>query len=94
MDINSGAFQTNRMRELQPIHEVQVMKWEYQILRADTVENFQSALNKLGVDGWEAISGAYSIGESKKVTLGQGMAPSIAVGAPMWAALMKRPISN
>ena len=68
------------------------MKWEYQIARADTVENFQSLLNRFGSEGWEAISGAYSIGESKKVTLGQGMAPSMAVGAPTWSALMKRPI--
>jgi hypothetical protein len=72
--------------------EVKIMKWEYQVLRADTVENFQSSLNKLGSEGWEATSGTYAIGESKKVSLGQGMAPSIAVGASMWVALMKRVI--
>ena len=68
------------------------MKWEYQIVRADTVENFLSALNKLGSDGWEATSGAYAAGESKKVSLGQGMPSSMTVGAPTWVALMKRPI--
>jgi hypothetical protein len=68
------------------------MKWEYQIARADTVDSFQNLLNKLGSEGWEAISGAYSAGESKKVSLGQGMAPSMTVGAPTWVALMKRPI--
>ena len=70
------------------------MKWEYQIVRADSVENFQSSLNKLGSEGWEATSGTYAIGESKKVTLGQGMAPSIAVGAPTWVALMKRAVTD
>ncbi len=70
------------------------MKWEYQIARADTVENFQSLLNKLGSEGWEATSGTYSIGESKKVTLGHGMAPSTVAGAPIWSALMKRPITD
>jgi hypothetical protein len=68
------------------------VKWEYQIVRADTVENFQSSLNKLGSEGWEATSGVYSAGESKKVSLGQGMPPSMTVGASMWVALMKRPI--
>ena len=38
------------------------MKWEYQIARADTVEDFVSSLNKLGSEGWEAISGAYATG--------------------------------
>jgi hypothetical protein len=69
------------------------MKWEYQIVRADTVENFQIALNKLGGEGWEATSGAYAVGESKKVSLGQGMAPSLAAGASNWVALMKRAIN-
>jgi hypothetical protein len=68
------------------------VKWEYQIVRADTVENFQSALNKLGSEGWEATSGVYSLGEAKKVSLGQGMPPSMTVGASTWVALMKRPI--
>ena len=65
------------------------MKWEHQIVRADTVENFQSSLNKLGSEGWEATSGTYAIGESKKISLGQGMSPSMAVGASTWVALMK-----
>ena len=67
--------------------------WKYQIVRADTVENFQSSLNKLGDEGWEAISGAYAVGESKKVSLGQGMAPTMAVGASNWVAIMKRAVS-
>jgi hypothetical protein len=70
------------------------MKWEYQIVRADTAENFQSSLNKLGSEGWEATSGTYAAGESKKVSLGQGMPPSMTVGASTWVALMKRAIPN
>jgi len=70
------------------------VKWEYQIVRADTVENFQSALNKLGSEGWEATSGVYSSGEAKKVSLGQGMPSSIKVGASTWIALMKRSIPD
>jgi hypothetical protein len=70
------------------------MKWEYQIARADNVENFESSLNKLGSEGWEAISGVYAADESKKVSLGQGMPPSIKVGASAWVALMKRSIPD
>jgi hypothetical protein len=70
------------------------MKWEYQIVRADTVESFQSSLNKLGSEGWEATSGTYAAGESKKISLGQGMPPSMTAGASTWVALMKRTIPD
>jgi hypothetical protein len=66
------------------------MKWEYKIAKSDTVENFESLLNQLGSEGWEAISGGYAAGESKRMSLGQGMPPSVVVGAPTWTALMKR----
>ena len=49
------------------------MNWEYQIIKADIADTFQAALNKLGAEGWEAISGGYTIGENKKVSFGQGM---------------------
>ena len=62
--------------------------------RTNFFENFQSALNKLGSEGWEATSGVYSLGEAKKVSLGQGMPPSIKVGASAWVALMKRSIPD
>ena len=71
-----------------------IVKWEYQIVRADTVENFESSLNKLGGEGWEATSATYAAGESKKVSLGQGMPPSRSVGALTWVALMKRLLPN
>jgi hypothetical protein len=70
------------------------MKWEYQIARADNVDNFESSLNKLGSEGWEATSGVYAADESKNVSLGQGMPSSIKVGASTWVALMKRSIPD
>ena len=70
------------------------MKWEYQIARADNVESFESSLNKLGSEGWEATSGVYAADEFKKVSLGQGMPSSIKVGASTWIALMKRSIPD
>jgi hypothetical protein len=70
------------------------MKWEYRIVTAETVEDFETSLNRLGSEGWEATSGAYAVGESKKVSLGQGMAPSMKIGASAWVALMKRPIRD
>lgn len=70
------------------------MNWEYQIVRVETAEAFQLALNKLGAEGWEAVSGAYALSESRKVTLGHGMAPSMAPGIPTWIALMKRPLKD
>jgi hypothetical protein len=70
-----------------------MITWAYRVVRAETAENFETVLNQAGAEGWEAISGAYSIGESKKVSLGQGMPPSTAVGASTWAAIMKRALS-
>ena len=66
------------------------MNWQYRVVRADTAENFEAALNQAGGEGWEAIFGGYSIGEAKKVSLGQGMPASMAIGASVWAAIMKR----
>jgi hypothetical protein len=60
--------------------------------QTSTTEAFQASLNKLGAEGWEAISGTYAIGKTKKVVLGQGMTPSLAVGTPTWVAVMKRAI--
>jgi hypothetical protein len=66
------------------------MNWEYQIVKSDTAENFQIALNTQGREGWEAISGAFMLGEPRRVSLGQGMPVSTSAGTPMWAATMKR----
>ena len=62
------------------------------MVETDSPEDFQSSLNNLGAEGWQAISGTYTIGGSKKVTLGKGMSPSWAVGFPMWIGVMKRAI--
>ena len=70
------------------------MKWEYQIVRSDTAETFVVALNKLGLEGWEATAGSYAAGESTKVSLGQGMPASTKIGASTWLALMKRNIAG
>jgi hypothetical protein len=70
------------------------MKWEYQIIRAATVDKFESSLNELGGEGWEATFAAYAADESKMVSLGQGMPPSMKVGSSTWVALMKRPLPN
>ena len=51
------------------------MKWEYKIVRADTVENFESSLNQLGSEGWEATSVAYAVGEFQKGFIGTRHGP-------------------
>jgi hypothetical protein len=70
------------------------MKWEYRIIRAVAIEEFQTSLNELGGEGWEATSAAYAADESKMVSLGHGMAPSMKSGSLTWVALMKRPLSD
>jgi hypothetical protein len=70
------------------------MAWEYRIIKAETEELYERALNAAGAEGWEAVSSSYSAGESKKVSLGQGMPLSTAIGAPQWSALMKRPVAG
>ena len=64
--------------------------WEYRLVRLEAADAFESALNKSGAEGWEAISCSFTIGESKKVSLGHGMPVSTQVGLPVWSALMKR----
>lgn len=64
--------------------------WEYRLVRAETAEAFEAALNAAGAEGWEAVSGGFSIGETKKVSLGHGMPVSAQTGTAIWSALMKR----
>ena len=68
------------------------MAGEYRIIKAETEELYERALNAAGAEGWEAVSSGYSAGETKKVSLGQGMPLSTAIGASQWSALMKRPV--
>jgi hypothetical protein len=66
------------------------MAWQYRIIKADTEELYERALNAAGAEGWEAVSSSYSAGESRRVSLGHGMPMHTAIGATQWAALMKR----
>ena len=66
------------------------MAWEYRLIKADTEELYERALNAAGAEGWEAVSSSYSAGESRRVSLGHGMPLSTAIGTTQWAALMKR----
>lgn len=68
--------------------------WEYRLVRADTADAFEAALNAAGAEGWEAVSGAFTMGEMRKVSLGHDMPVSTQAGIPMWSALMKRPRSE
>jgi hypothetical protein len=70
------------------------MAWEYRLIKAETDELYERALNAAGAEGWEAVSSGYAIGESKKVSLGQGMPLSTAIGASQWSALMKRAVKG
>ncbi len=67
------------------------MGWEYQVLKAETSDGFQTALNAAGAQGWEAVSGGYMMGEATKVSLGQGMPLSTKAGVAIWTAILKRP---
>lgn len=69
------------------------MAWEYRLIKAETEESYERALNVAGAQGWEAVSSGYSAGESKKVSLGHGMPLSTAIGASQWS-LMKRAVAS
>jgi hypothetical protein len=68
------------------------MKWEYQVVAATDLGDFVSRLNRLGEDGWEAISGTYTLGEPETRMMGVGTAEF--PGSPQWVAVMKRPKAN
>ncbi len=59
------------------------MKWEYLAIESPDRAEFIAALNHLGNDGWEAISGTYAVG--KPVTVPIGSAGTIErPGPPQW----------
>lgn len=64
--------------------------WEYQIVKAESSGAFLVSMNAAGRENWEAISGAYGVSESTKVSLGHGMPVSTRTGVSMWVALLKR----
>ena len=70
---------------------MQNTRWEYRIVQAQALADFERALNEAGAEGWEAIAGAYGMGEAKRASLGQGMPISTQAGVSTWTAVMKRP---
>ncbi len=69
------------------------MKWEYQVIAKTDLEGFMEALNRLGTEGWEAISGTHTIGPSSRVPVGGG-ATVERPGPSQWIAVLKRAKSN
>jgi len=65
------------------------MKWEYQVIIKETLGEFIDALNLSGNEGWEAISGTYSVGTPQRVSVGGGATVERA-GTLQWAAVLKR----
>ena len=59
-------------------------RWEYTIVRMDTLKLFQMQLELLGNEGWEAVSANYVIHAEED--LPSGKVPP----RPVWIALMKR----
>ena len=61
------------------------MKWEYHVIAKPDLGDFIDLLNRLGEEGWEAISGTYTIGESLLVESSARAIPdSKAPRQPQW----------
>jgi hypothetical protein len=65
------------------------MKWEHQVVAKSDLAEFIVALNHVGDEVWEAVSGAYSIGVPQRISVG-GATTVDRPGAPQWVAVMKR----
>jgi hypothetical protein len=63
-----------------------MLRWEYTIIRQDTLEGFQWHLESLGNEGWEAVSANYVLHAEED--LESGKVPP----RPVWIALLKRTI--
>lgn len=70
------------------------MKWEYQVITKTDLGDFIAWLNRLGDEGWEAISGTYTLGEPISVEISSRIGSVPAPGKPQWVAVMKRQKSN
>jgi hypothetical protein len=71
-----------------------IMKWEYEVIRADDLEGFEFWLKKLGAEGWEAVSANYVMSAQEKSSLGAELGEYTHPASPMWIAVMKRPIEE
>jgi hypothetical protein len=65
------------------------MKWEHQVVAKSDLTEFITALNRSGDEGWEAVSGTYSIGVPQRISVGSG-ATVDRPGLPQWVAVLKR----
>ncbi len=65
------------------------MRWEYQVVAKNDLEEFMMWFNDLGEEGWEAISGNYTTGKPYSERQPGGY-PMMRPSKPQWVALMKR----
>jgi hypothetical protein len=66
------------------------MKWEYQVIAKQDLDEFISCLNKLGDEGWEAISGGNCVGETETVDVPGTRSTMERPGHTRWVAVLKR----
>jgi len=71
-----------------------IMKWEYEVIRADDLEGFEFWLKKLGAEGWEAVSANYVMSAPETSSLGAELGDYTHPAAPMWIAVMKRAVEE
>ena len=64
------------------------MRWEYEVIRQDTLEGFQQWLTMSGNDGWELVAANYVMQAPEN--LPSGHIPSRAV----WIGVLKRLVSG
>jgi hypothetical protein len=65
------------------------MKWEHQVVAKSDLTEFIATLNQSGDEGWEAVSGTYSIGVPQRISVGGGTTVD-RPGLPQWVAVLKR----
>ena len=65
-----------------------MVRWEYEVLRQDTLKGFQDWLAMSGNNGWELVAANYVMHAPED--LPSGHVPSRAV----WIGVLKRPISD
>jgi hypothetical protein len=65
------------------------MKWEHKVVAQSDLAEFIAVLNGVGDEGWEAVSGNFSMGVPQRIAVGGG-ATVDRPGAPQWIAVLKR----
>jgi len=64
-------------------------RWEYTVVRMDSLKLFQMHLAQLGGDGWEAISANYVMHAPETLESG-----TVVAERPVWIAVLKRAIED